>query len=546
MIIVPAGQRLAAHGEALPVGGGHGAAAEHPGQLQAVVVVDDAPCWPRAASPPARTIPASRPARRRGCRTPRPSWPGPGWWPCAISTARMLRLSSATAGLLAAARVGEAVQEVRSGASSSISSEAIGANGSIPASSSLSSLASAGTSSAVSGGITSLSSASSRTVPVSSGSAPARVFSSSASAAWSSSLPCASASAALAGLPTSRQYSALLGRPLRRGVQVGRRVGVAARPGHEHVPGAQPVPQAQDHAQLPVVPEGGVVTGLAGLVQVVGVPGRHERGRAHRRGPSGRRCAFSFFKIATAVIRSVVPGPPVKVDRCQHVRGELPQVGVGGVHRRQPAMVLGQRLPRCPRRPPAAAHPDPLPQEPADLLVRDRRVGQHRQDHIHQQLPGLALLGPLGQRLVGLGPRPRLPRRHRLVEQRDDLIELVDRRLRHQRQQDRVPALLAPLQRLHRGPAAHRGQEPAPLARQHRQVQQVGVHVPQVDQLARSRSSPRSRSPPPPAWSATPASSSPARHRYISSTVQIRSGPARSAGAPPAPTSAPSRLPGPS
>ena len=96
-------------------------------------------------------------------------------------------------------------------ASSSISSEAIGANGSIAASSSLSSLASAGMSSAVSFGMTSLSSPSSRTVPVSPGSASARVHSSPASAAWSSSLPWAIASAALAGLPTRRQYSACLG-----------------------------------------------------------------------------------------------------------------------------------------------------------------------------------------------------------------------------------------------------------------------------------------------------------------------------------------------
>ena len=91
--------------------------------------------------------------------------------------------------------------------SSSISREAIGANGSIPASSALSSLASAGTSSAVSLGMTRWSSSSRRTVPVSPGSAPARVFSSSASAARSSSLPWAMASAALAGLRTSLQYA---------------------------------------------------------------------------------------------------------------------------------------------------------------------------------------------------------------------------------------------------------------------------------------------------------------------------------------------------
>jgi hypothetical protein len=113
-------------------------------------------------------------------------------------------------------------------------------------------------------------------------------------------------------------------------------------------------------------------------------------------------------------------------------------------------MVLGQRLPRGRHHLPQPAHPDPLPQDPADLLIGDGRVGQHRQDHIHQQLPVLALLRPLGQRLIGLGLRPRFARRHRLVEQRHDLIQLVDRRLRRQRQQDRVPAFPAPLQRLHR------------------------------------------------------------------------------------------------
>jgi hypothetical protein len=128
----------------------------------------------------------------------------------AIKTARMLRFNSADrARLPPPAWTKQSRNLVRW--SSSISSEAIGANGSIPASSSLSSLASAGTSSAVSFGITSLSSSSRRTAPVSPGSAPARVFSSSASAACSSSLPRARASPALAGLPTSLQYASRRG-----------------------------------------------------------------------------------------------------------------------------------------------------------------------------------------------------------------------------------------------------------------------------------------------------------------------------------------------
>ena len=68
----------------------------------------------------------------------------------------------------------------------------------------------------------------------------------------------------------------LLGLPLRGRVQKRRRVGVAARPRHIHIARAETVAQAQDHAQLPVVPVGGVIPGLAGLRQVVGVAGGDE------------------------------------------------------------------------------------------------------------------------------------------------------------------------------------------------------------------------------------------------------------------------------
>lgn len=125
----------------------------------------------------------------------------------AMSTLRMLRLRSTDRDCLRPpAWVKQSKKCVRT--SSSISSEAIGANGSIPDSSALSSLASPGTSSADSGGITNLSSSSSRTAPVSSGSAWAKVASRSASAACSSALPCSIASAASAGLRTSLQKSA--------------------------------------------------------------------------------------------------------------------------------------------------------------------------------------------------------------------------------------------------------------------------------------------------------------------------------------------------
>lgn len=46
--------------------------------------------------------------------------------------------------------------------------------------------------------------------------------------------------------------------------------------------------------------------------------------------------------------------------------------------------------------------------------------------------------------LFGLDLRPRLPRRHRLVEQRHDLVELIHRGLRNQREQDRILALILP------------------------------------------------------------------------------------------------------
>ena len=136
--------------------------------------------------------------------------PSPRLVAIAMSTARMFRLVS---GDLASFRPPAWVKQSRNPvrASSSISSEAIGANGSIPASSSFSSLASDGMSSAGSGGTTRWSSPSSRTVPRSPGGESARTDSSSASAACSSSFPCSRACAAAAGLPTSRHYSSCLG-----------------------------------------------------------------------------------------------------------------------------------------------------------------------------------------------------------------------------------------------------------------------------------------------------------------------------------------------
>jgi hypothetical protein len=51
-------------------------------------------------------------------------------------------------------------------------------------------------------------------------------------------------------------------------------------------------------------------------------------------------------------------------------------------------------------------HSDLVAQQPTHLFVRDRRVGQRWEDHLQQQLACLTSLGPLHQRLVGLGLRP--------------------------------------------------------------------------------------------------------------------------------------------
>ena len=50
--------------------------------------------------------------------------------------------------------------------------------------------------------------------------------------------------------------------------------------------------------------------------------------------------------------------PALEIDRRQHIGGELPQIGVRGVHRRQPAMVAGQRPPSARHHLPQLAHPD--------------------------------------------------------------------------------------------------------------------------------------------------------------------------------------------
>src|SRR6266700_6870498 len=146
--------------------------------------------------------------------------------------------------------------------------------------------------------------------------------------------------------------------------------------------------------------------------------------------------------------------------------------------------VTGQRLaaglPCCPH--PLVAYFSAQPR--AYLVVGDLQVQHDLQDVVQQRLPVLPAAGPLGQHLGQPCPRGRLPAGQRLVEQQQRLVQHVDRGLRNQGQQDRVPARgLAPRQVLRRQPAARPCQEPPPLRRQYRQVQRVRVQPAQVSQL---------------------------------------------------------------
>jgi hypothetical protein len=109
--------------------------------------------------------------------------------------------------------------------------------------------------------------------------------------------------------------------------------------------------------------------------------------------------------------------------------------------------------------------PDPIaPDQPADLLVADLRVGDDGQQVVQQRLPILTGFPALGQRVPHRAFGLAFPRGDGLVEQLHHFVENVGRRLRQQRQQDWVAALrIAPLQRLCCQAAPDRGQEPAPL-----------------------------------------------------------------------------------
>lgn len=132
-----------------------------------------------------------------------------------------------------------------------------------------------------------------------------------------------------------------------------------------------------------------------------------------------------------------------------------------------------------------AGPPDPVTtDQPADLLIGHGRVSDDGQQIIQQRLPVFPGLAPLGKRVAHLPLSLALPRGNGLVKQLHDLIEHIGRRLRQHRKQDRIAALrIAPFQRLRGQPAPDRGQEPAPLRGQPRQVQGVRAQAAQELQL---------------------------------------------------------------
>jgi hypothetical protein len=89
------------------------------------------------------------------------------------------------------------------------------------------------------------------------------------------------------------------------------------------------------------VPERGFIPALAGLGQVVGVPGGHERDRRPGRDLPAADPVLVLQDLH-GVHQVAGAGPALEVDRVQHVRGELPQVGVGGLQRCQRRRALGR------------------------------------------------------------------------------------------------------------------------------------------------------------------------------------------------------------
>ncbi|GES36219.1 hypothetical protein RAJCM14343_1470 [Rhodococcus aetherivorans] len=272
--------------------------------------------------------------------------------------------------------------------------------------------------------------------------------------------------------------------PLPGGEQVGGRVGVTARARHEHIPAAQPVTQSEQHTQLPVVPIRGRAAGFAGLVEVAAPLHRHEPGRGviEDLAPPGR------VQLAQHVHRDQQlgrGGTAAEAHRFEHRGGELTQVVVGGIQRRQmpvitrqPGLGLGDR--RAQALPPDLLAAD----QRTDLLIRNAGVGDDFQQIVQQRLTVLSSLPSFGQPLLHLPFGSTEFHRDRLIEQRHDLIEDIGAGLGQHREQDRIPALRIPtLQRLRTQAPAHRGQKPAPLGGQHRHIQPISAQPAQETQL---------------------------------------------------------------
>ncbi|WP_433359126.1 hypothetical protein [Streptosporangium sp. CA-115845] len=272
--------------------------------------------------------------------------------------------------------------------------------------------------------------------------------------------------------------------PLVRCEQVGGRVGVTTRARHEHVPAAQPIAQRQQGAQLPVVPVGAGVARLRRGLEVAAPPRGHEPVRRIGWDPA----SAGGVELAQDLQRLQQPGrggATGKPHRRKYLRGELPQIPIRPVQRGEVPVIARQPWSGLRHRRPQARPADPFTSDQvADLLVADLRVGDDDQQIIQQHLPVFSGFAPFGQRVAHLAFGLALPRGDRLVEQLHNLVEHVGRRLRQHRQQDRVPALrIAAFQRLRGQPPTDRGQEPAPLGRQRRQVQTVRAQRAQELQL---------------------------------------------------------------
>ena len=131
-----------------------------------------------------------------------------------------------------------------------------------------------------------------------------------------------------------------------------------------------------------------------------------------------------------------------------------------------------------------ARHADPLPDEPAGLLIGDVRVGEHVEDLVEQ--PGtIGLgLGAVDELLRKLVPGTGIRAGQCLVEQLHQLVEHLDVGFGQRCQQDRVtPVDRGALQRLIGCAAADLGEHAPPPDRQSGQVEVIGSVSSQEFQL---------------------------------------------------------------